>query len=185
MPHDASDEALTGALQHGPAAEQQEAFCRLYDRYAGPLQGYLQRLSGQADLAADLTQEAFLRAYTARERFRGQSSFRTWVYRIAINLYRDHQRKDARLISSEHVNAESQDSAPGPAETARRNEEAEQVRRAVAALREDWREAVLLVRLEGMSYAAAAAVLETTVETVRMRVHRGHLALVGALGHLE
>ena len=158
---------------------RRQAFCALYDRHAGSVRDYLLRLTGCPHLAEDLTQEVFLRAYSGLDGFSGRSSFKTWVYQIAINLFRDHLR--ARKPMAEMKAADLTDPQPGAEWRAQRDEEAHKVRSAVAALPQELRETLILVRFEGMKYREAAEALGITIDAVRMRVHRAHLALVTAL----
>ncbi len=175
----APDSALTAAGTS--EAERREAFCALYERHAGELQSYLLRMTRSVHAAEDLTQEAFLKAYQSLDGFTGKSSFRTWIYSIAINLYRDQIKRAGKMVSGEAVLKNTQATTKTPVALAEREEEGERVRAAVAALPAEWREAVLLVRIEEMSYREAAGALGITLDALRMRVHRAHLALVKAL----
>jgi len=174
------DSALVGLFQQGTAGERQQAFCGLYERHAGPVCGYLARLTRDAHLAEDLTQETFLRALKALGRFHGQSSFKTWVYRIATNLFKDHLKRRKTMSQNDQMVWKGT-AVESPVEFAERQEEARRVQAAVDALPEDLREPILLVRLDGLSYQQAAEVLGLNLTTLRMRVHRAHLRLVEAL----
>jgi len=176
------DSTLVEEFRKGSSQARQGAFCALYERYAGPVRSYLARLGRRPELAEDLTQETFLRALNGLDGFDGRSSVKSWIYCIATNLFRDHLKRRSTMTqegASDWTDREGK--GPTPAEVAERNEEAERVRTAVEALPDEYRAPVILVRLEGMSYAEAADVLGATVPAVRMRIHRGHLRLLEAL----
>src|SRR5512145_1319131 len=97
----ASDVDCVQCFKRGGAEERRRAFCALYDRHAGIVRNYLLRLTGCPDLSDDLTQETFLHAFRGLDRFDGEAAFRTWTFRIAINLFRDHLR--ARKPAGEHA----------------------------------------------------------------------------------
>ena len=172
------DRKLAQCCKHGSAGERRRAFRGLYERHAGGLRYYLLRMTGSAHLADDLTQEAFLRALGSLEQFSEQSSFKTWIYSIATNLLKDHARRKAAVGA---VSENTPGGQPTPADLAERNEEAQRVRDAVDALPEALRAPLVLVRFEGMKYRQAADALGITLEALRMRVHRAHMALVAAL----
>lgn len=176
------DTTLMEELRSGSGQTRRGAFCALYERYAGPLRTFLAPMARGPELAEDLTQETFLRALAKLHTFDGRSSFKTWIYSIGMNLFRDHLRRRATMSetnSPDWTNTAAK--GPTPAEAAERNEQTERVRAAIDALPEEYRAPVLLVRLEGMSYAEAAEVLGLTVSAVRMRMHRGYRRLVEAL----
>ena len=176
-----ADEDLVELFQTGRDDGRRRAFCALYERHAGTVRSYLLRLTGRPHLADDLTQDAFLRALNALDRFSGKSTFKTWVFKIAMNLFRDHLRGRRTATGAAPPVEDSPDRGPGPDELAQRNEDAQRVRDAVAALPEEQRAPLILVRFEGMKYREAAEALGITLGAVRMRVHRAHLALVAGL----
>lgn len=173
-----TDQELVERFKRAPAAQRREAFRGLYVRHAGALRGYLLRLAGSPHLADDLTQEAFLRALGGLDGFSGNSSFKTWLYRIATNLLKDHNRRRGPVEALPDNMTAAQ---PTPADLVEHNEQVRRVRDAVDALPRDMQQSLVLVRLEGMKYREAAQVLGITLDTLRMRVHRAHLALVAAL----
>ena len=158
-----------------------EAFCALYERHAGGVRAYLLRMTRSPDLADDLTQEAFLHALNGLAGFSGDCSFKTWVYQIAMNRFRDHLRRKRPAAGAEWLTSDNPDSALAPDELAQRNEEVQRVRDAVAALPEELRAPLVLVRFEGLKYREAAEVLGITLDAVRMRVHRAHMGVVPLL----
>jgi RNA polymerase sigma-70 factor (ECF subfamily) len=98
----------------------------------------LVKLSGDPDLAADLTQETYRKAWTALRGFRGGCAFTSWLYRIAHTTYLNHVRRPARVVPLDEGKAERlADPEPLPIDTVRRGEEASRLRRALLNLPED------------------------------------------------
>ncbi|GMV36358.1 MAG: hypothetical protein AMXMBFR61_08660 [Fimbriimonadales bacterium] len=140
------------------------------------------RMVGDYDEAADLTQDAFVRAYRAFESFRGDAQPYTWLYRIAVNLVRDHaakkKRKQAAEMSLDAGLGESRggwdvpDHAHGPDRIVANEELRAQLEAAVQALPDGYRECVILREFENLSYQQIADALGITVEAVRSRLAR-------------
>lgn len=172
---------LVAQFKTASAEARREAFCRLYERHAGGVHAWLLRMTGSPHLADDLTQETFLHALDGLDGFAGNSTFKTWVYRIAMNLWTDHRRRKGPVINGKLAANNAASDSPSPSELSEQSEEIERLRRAVAEIPEELRSALLLVRFEGMKYREAAEVLGITLEAVRMRVHRAHLALTAKL----
>lgn len=98
----------------------------------------LVKLGGDPDLAADLTQETYRKAWTALRGFRGGCAFTSWLYRIAHTTYLNHVRRPARVVPLDEGKAERlSDPEPLPIDTLRRGEEASRLRRALLTLPED------------------------------------------------
>jgi len=162
------------------------AFGELVRRYQGRLYPTLLRLTGSAEDAQDLLQEAFLRAYRKLGRFQGESSFYTWLYRLTVNLALSHRRRRnpslrlADLPSSEDEGSydpasEADQSDPSlPAEQAERDA---LVHRALDALAPDHRAVVVMKEFDGLRYEEIAAHLGVPVGTVRSRLHRARREL--------
>jgi RNA polymerase sigma-70 factor (ECF subfamily) len=140
----------------------------------------------------DLVQDTFVLAYSSLGRFRGESSFSTWLYTIAVNTTIKHLRKararqtvsiddpDARLDTSAMVGAE-----PGPGVCAENGERREAVRRAVESLPERHRMVVVLHYFEDYSCEEIARIMRCSVGTVWSRLHYACRKLRGQLGWLE
>jgi RNA polymerase sigma-70 factor, ECF subfamily len=174
-----SDGDLLAQFRHARSEQRRQAFCALYERHGGSVRAWLGKLTGSAHLADDLTQETFLRALRALDRFEGRSTVRTWLLTIATNLWRDHLRRKRPVTGTPTAEACSPDAAPP--EFLLRRESVQIVRQAVDRLPESLREPLMLVRLEGLKYREAAVVLGLSVGAIRMRVHRAHLALAAEL----
>jgi RNA polymerase sigma factor (sigma-70 family) len=162
------------------AAERNAEFARLLELHWNRAYRFAYRLAGNAHDAQDLLQEAAEEAFSAFHRFQPGTHFDRWLLRILHNSFLDHVRRDRRrtFFSLEALNA--------PALVADRASEPEAVAeaslhgpvlRAVESLPPEFRAAVVLVDLEGLTYEEAADILRCPVGTVRSRLHRGRLAL--------
>ena len=132
--------------------------------------------------AGDCAQEAVLKIWRSLSSFRFDCAFDSWVYRIAANVCLDCLRKRKKEISTslepmKELGFDPPDSGPGPEAQVLRNSELESLRRAIAALPEDQRDALILTQLEGKSYAEAAELLATNEGTVKSRVNRARTRL--------
>ena len=139
------------------------------------------RLARNRDDAQDLTQEAVVRAYQAYDRFDG-SNFKAWMLRILTNLYINRYRKAKRDPSVESLDdtpvAEAVAAEGGdPGSELFDSLMSEQVEEALQSLPDEYRVAVLLCDVEGMSYEEIASMLEVPIGTVRSRIARGRGAL--------
>lgn len=138
----------------------------------------VRELGSQAD-AEDAVQEALLRAWRSLPRFRGEASFSTWLYRICLNAVHDvraRRRRSATLPFDQ--SPEPQDARDRFAE----GELAHDLGRALQAIDETYRTAVLLYDVLGCSYAEIAAILEIPEGTVKSRIFRGRTELARRLG---
>jgi RNA polymerase sigma-70 factor (ECF subfamily) len=145
------------------------------------------------ELAQDITQEAFIKAYRALPRFRGDSAFYTWMYRIAVNTAKNHlaaQRRRPMDVELDLQDPEQYDlhaklkETDTPEGVTLSNELKESVELAIAALPEDLRTAIILRELEGMSYEEIAQTMECPVGTVRSRIFRARDAISKKVGSL-
>lgn len=153
--------------------------------------GLAARLLGDPEEARDLAQDVFLQVFRTVGRFKGQSSLRTWIYRIVVNLCRNRHRfwkRRARHRScglDELTRAEelrlSQPGIPSPFEAARRSERARHVQRALLSLKFDHRLVLVLREVEGLSCDEVAATLGVAVGTVKSRLARARDAFRTAL----
>lgn len=181
MPGNESDEPLIEACLAG----RTQAFGELVERYQDRLYPTLLRLTGSADDAQDLLQEAFIRAYQKLDKFHGGSSFYTWLYRLAINLAlsdrrRRKGRRQARLSEvSPHSMVEPPDpsSLQGPSEKLEEEERNKRVQDALNRLAPDHRAVVVLKDFDGLAYEEIAESLGIPIGTVRSRLHRARSEL--------
>ena len=158
------------------------AFTQLMEHYQSACYGLAWRLLGDADQAADATQDAFIHAYDAIAKFRG-GLFRSWMLRITANasydiLRRAQRRPTTTLPDPEEGEAELPDmAAVNPVAEAARTELYHQLEIALRKLPEDQRIAIVLCDVYGMDYNEVAATTASALGTVKSRIHRGRLRL--------
>ncbi|KPK60593.1 MAG: RNA polymerase subunit sigma [Gammaproteobacteria bacterium SG8_31] len=182
MGRKSSDQALVERVQQG----DRSAFDMLVVRYQHKVVKLIMRYVRDQAEAQDVAQEAFIKAYRAIPRFRGDSAFYTWLYRIAINTAKNHlvaaRRRpldyDMDIQDPEqydmHARLKDVDTPEG---TLLSEEIRETVNQAIEALPEDLRTAIMLRELEGMSYEEIATAMECPVGTVRSRIFRAREAI--------
>ena len=177
-----------------------EAFGRLVEHYQDRVYHFAFRLTGNRDRAWDLSQEAFMRAFAAMSRFKGESGFFTWMYRITLNLHINQVstlkgRMEKRAYSldlprgdddgSPMKNDLSGPKALDPTREASVRERAVLVQQAIDELPPDYKQAILLRDMEGFSYEEMADLLSIPIGTVRSRIHRGRDELKKRLKGLD
>lgn len=189
MSNQASDKKLVERVQKGDKG----AFDLLVLKYQHKIVNLIMRYVRDPELALDIAQEAFIKAYRALPRFRGESAFYTWMYRIAVNTAKNHlaaQRRRPMDVELDLQDPEQYDlhaklkETDTPEGVALSNELQETVERAIAALPEDLRTAIILRELEGMSYEEIAETMECPVGTVRSRIFRARDAIGKKVGSL-
>ncbi len=176
------DRALVTKVQEG----DRTAFDLLVRKYQHRILKFVTRYVHDSNLALDITQESFMRAYRSIRSFRGESAFYTWLYRIAINVAKNHLSVNARRLEESLV--ESGDSNGVDGIEALRNMEtpealliSDEMRQtvvdAIQDLAPDLRTAILLREVEGFSYEAIAQAMGCPVGTVRSRIFRAREAI--------
>ena len=189
MSNQASDQKLVERVQKGDKG----AFDLLVLKYQHKIVNLIMRYVRDPDLAQDIAQDAFIKAYRALPRFRGDSAFYTWMYRIAVNTAKNHlaaQRRRPMDVELDLQDPEQYDlharlkETDTPEGVTLSNELKETVERAIAALPEDLRTAIVLRELEGMSYEEIAQTMECPVGTVRSRIFRARDAIEKKVGSL-
>src|SRR4029077_16800143 len=178
---------IAECLQGRPAA-----FGELVRRYQDRLYHTAYRLTGNAEDAQDVVQEAFLSAYQSLGSFKGDSLFFTWLYRIAVNTAISLKRKHRVVISMDIARGEG--GIPEPADTSDLSrpeqalERADQERRIQSALNRlsvEHRAVLIMKDMEGQKYEAMAEVLQVPIGTIRSRLHRARLELRDLLSQDE
>jgi len=171
-------------------AADREAFDRLVDETHNMAYATAYRLIGDPDLAADATQDAYVRAYSSLHTFRGSSSFSTWLYRIVVNVSLDLLRRRARaperlaLVGDdegEEREVEIADLTADPHADAERRERQAAVLRGLQQISDDHRAVLVLFDLNGLAYEEIAEVLHIPLGTVKSRLNRARLALRDAM----
>lgn len=183
----ASDDQFLERLRRGEAA----AYETLVAEHSGDVYALLFRLTTDPEEARDLTQETFLRAFQNIDRFRGDASLKTWIYRIAINQARNRwrwwrrRRRDVTIsldATDEQREKPLSETLPSnddlnPEQVTLARERETQLRDALLGLRRSYREAVILRDVEGFSYEEIAATLQISIGTVKSRISRGRMEL--------
>ena len=182
-PERQSDEVLITLFQSG----DDTAFRKLVERYQEKIRNLVYAIVHDRETIDDIAQDVFIKAYEALPRFRFESSFYTWVYRIAINRSRDELRKrKVRRFFSFHSVEEStgrsiDEHMSVPPEDL---EIKEIVSWGLAQLPEKYRMPVVLKDMDGMSYDEIATAMECELGTVKSRISRGRAMLRKKLGPL-
>jgi RNA polymerase sigma-70 factor (ECF subfamily) len=157
-----------------------EAFEELVHRYEGRLYNTVFRLLDNAEDAQDVVQDAFLRAFQSLSRFKGESEFFTWLYRIAVNRAVSLRRKGrARVRRDANTALEPVDPSDEsrPSHAVEKTEEAYVVQQALNRLTAQQRTVLVLKDVEEQKYEAIAEILDIPVGTVRSRLHRARMEL--------
>ena len=169
---DQRDAALVDRLKRGEA----KALDELFRRHRDAACAVAFRMLGNREDALDTVQESFIHVMRGIEGFRGQSSFRTWLYRIVVHASLDYRRYRA-LRTAESLDAETalEPAADGPGQRSAPDEAIEHdlrraIDKALTNISEKNRAALVLYALEGMSYKEVADVLNISVGTVMSRI---------------
>lgn len=171
-------------LVEAAAAGDRDAFDELVRRYQGVIVGLARSLTAGNVDAEDIAQEVFVRAWRSLPRFRGESTFRTWLHRIALNVVRSHQGRLARLRRlfqspspdrSEEV--DQIEAAPGREDLEEHLLLRDAIDKALATLPEELRLAVVLRDVQGLDYREIAETLRVPIGTVESRIFRGRQRL--------
>lgn len=184
-----TDQALVRRVQKGDKA----AFDLLVLKYQHKLAKLVSRYIRDHAEVLDVTQEAFIKAYRALPKFRGDSAFYTWLYRIAINTAKNHLVAQGRRPPGSDIDSADAEQYDGdsmlkeqstPENLAIRDEVEAAVVRCIEALPDDLRSAITLRELEGMSYEEIAEAMDCPIGTVRSRIFRAREAINKELEHL-
>ena len=155
-------------------------FERLVEEHSDFVYNVAYRMMGNHEDAEDVAQDAFLSAYRAFDRFRGESRVTTWLYRIATNaaLMRLRKTKLARSLTHTGIDdLEVPDWSQTPERAAQNSELQDKLRQGLDRLEPDLRAAVVLRDVQGLSNAEAAEVLDLSVAALKSRLHRARVML--------
>lgn len=164
------------------------ALNEIMHRWKSRVAAFTQRMTGDAETAKDLTLETFVRLYQRRQSYRPAAAFPTYLFRIAANLARNHQRWQRRhpTISLDDDPGETRTPAEAEADGKQEREERlHQVETAIAALPAPLREAILLFTYQDMNYVQIAEVARCSVKAVETRIYRARQQLRICLKSLE
>lgn len=180
------EEATDRELVRRAARGEREAFRELVERYQGRVLAVVVGMLHDREAALEVTQEVFLKAYRSLDRFKGDASFYTWLYRIAVNQSIDYQRREARRPTPEvskgappggEERAEplarlaSDDPSADPFRAASDAELLRRMRQALDELTPDHKAVIVLRELEGLSYEEISQVMRCSKGTVMSRLH--------------
>lgn len=156
------------------------AYGTLVERYQGRTYATLVKLTGDHDLAVDLSQEAFVRAWRQLGSFEGRAAFSTWLYRIAVRLAYDAIARERRLAAgTEGADLDVADPTPGPDRSVERRADVALLERRIAELPELQRAVVILRTYDELSYREIADILGTTEGSARVSYHHAITKLRG------
>jgi RNA polymerase sigma-70 factor (ECF subfamily) len=171
-----TDEELVASA----AAGDRDSFNQLIVRWERPIFALAFRTLGREEDARDVCQETFLRAFRGIEGFKGQAKFSSWLYRIALNLCRDwirRERRSARLAPLDEDSEPARPDGAPPPETpedhAVRQDLRRVITRAMSALSDDQRIAVVLKEYHGLTFREIADLQGCPLSTVKTRLYQG------------
>jgi len=175
------DESLVRRSLEG----DEDAFGDLVNIYQRRLTSYLYQLVGDFDIAQELSQESFIRAWSALDRFNPAYRFSTWLFRIGHNLAIDNLRKKRLKTISLHIGGASgdereitpSDKGKNPLQYLENSEMGTDLRQAINSLRAEYRDLVLLRHFGGLSYQEIADFMKMPLGTIKNKLFRAHSVL--------
>jgi RNA polymerase sigma factor (sigma-70 family) len=168
-----TDESIMEAVKRG---ELQQATL-LFERYHKRIFNFLARMAMDRTLAEDLTQNVFLRIIKYRTSYREGNRFQSWIYQVARNVFSDHYQAHKNRFS-DFVDVEKiSDHMADREESEEQDEKERLLHRSMAKLSEEQRELLVLTRFQQMKYEDVAAIMDTTVANIKVKVHRAILKL--------
>lgn len=168
-----TDEVIMEAVKNGNL--QQVSL--LFERYHKRIFNFLARMAMDRVLAEDLTQNVFLRIIKYRSSYREGSKFQSWIYQVARNVFSDHYQANKNR-SPGFVDVEKlRDHMADHDETKELDEQEKLLHRSMAKLSEEQRELLILTRFQQLKYEEVAAITDTTVANIKVKVHRAILKL--------
>jgi RNA polymerase sigma-70 factor (ECF subfamily) len=189
MSEQLTDQQLVDKVQQG----DKKAFNLLVLKYQNRVSSLVARYVKNSGDVADVTQEAFIKAYRALPNFRGESAFYTWLYRIAVNSAKNYLVSQSRKPPASDVDAQEAEFYEG-ADALHENSSPElslltkeiekYLYQAIDKLPDELRMAITLREMEGMSYEDIASVMECPVGTVRSRIFRAREAIDAVIAPL-
>ncbi len=184
-----NDIALVERVQNG----DKKAFDLLVRKYQYRIRNLVSRFVRDPSEQEDIVQESFIKAYRAIGRFRGDSAFYTWLYRIVVNTSKNHLVAAGRHPPAQDVDIDSALQSRGadrlaefntPEQMVRNDELVAAVKRAITGLSEELKEAILLREMDGLSYEDISVIMHCPVGTVRSRIFRARETIEKSIAHL-
>jgi RNA polymerase sigma-70 factor (ECF subfamily) len=161
------------------SADMASSFDEVAEQLTEPLRRYLSRYLGDAHLAEDVLQESLMRISRGLSSFEGRSSLKTWAFSVTTRAAIDHLRKskaDSRIVEIDETTVMADDSDDVD-ERIVIKEMNSCIRQEIDTLPEDYRAAILLHDLEGLTAAEVAVILDCSLATAKIRIHRGRARL--------
>jgi RNA polymerase sigma factor (sigma-70 family) len=168
-----TDELIMEAVKRG----ELQQVSLLFERYYKRIFNFLARMTMDRELAEDLTQNVFLRIIKYRNSYREGLRFQSWIYQVARNIFSDHYQAHKNKIS-DFVDVEKvSDYMADPEDGAEQDEKEKLLHQSMAKLTDEQRELLVLTRFQQMKYEEVAAIMDTTVANIKVKVHRAILKL--------
>jgi RNA polymerase sigma factor (sigma-70 family) len=163
-----TDEQIMEAVKGGDLRQASV----LFDRYHRRLYNFLARMTLDRELAADLTQNVFLRMIRYRNSYRDGLKFQSWIYQVARNVFSDHYQATKNRKSDFVDVAKMKEEIRDQEDQEEQDEREQLLHRSMAMLNEEQRELLVLTRFQHMKYEEVADLMETTVANIKVKVHR-------------
>ncbi len=158
----------------------QGKYALLVERYQDMIHNLSYRMVGDVEVARDVAQESFISAYLALKNFQRNAKFSSWLCRITINKCRDYLRSKKDFVSVDNL-AELSAPEVSPEEAASRKQVRDGIQTALNSLPEDYREVIILKHIEGLDYREIEKILGISVNTLKVKAHRGREMLKSIL----
>jgi RNA polymerase sigma-70 factor (ECF subfamily) len=171
-----SDLELATAFRDG----DERAFAALFERFRRPLYVFALRMLGDADAARDLVQDVFVRVWERRGQLDRPESFRSWLFAVARNRCLSLLRRDRGHVALDEAPEESL-AVAAAGDGPERDQDLALLRRALAGLKVEYREVLVLREYQELSYAEIAQITESTESAVKSRLFKARRALHGTL----
>lgn len=185
-----SEKTLDAELVNQAKQGKMEAFELLVNRYQQKVANVISKFVKDRHEIQDVAQEVFIKVFRALPNFRGDSSFYTWIYRIAVNTSKNHLVSKSRRIQNTQVefeeaenfsSNEDQRNLDTPDAVYARGELEQTMSKAIATLPEDLKTAIVLREVDGLSYEEIAEQMDCPIGTVRSRIFRARDAIDQAM----
>ena len=154
-------------VKEGHLAELSE----LFERYHVRIYNFILKLTYDRSVSQDLTQNLFYRIIKYRRSFNDAYTFKSWIYQLARNIHADHRKKN-KTLSDQYTSVDKYDDNTIMENTEFIEEDYERLEKALAKLRPDQKEIIVLSRFQGLKYNEISAIQNTSVPAIKVQVHR-------------